>query len=133
MTGFAIEADDLTRHFGGVRAVDGLRLRVRSGTVFGFLGPNGAGKTTTLHLLLGLLRPTRGTAVVAGADVAARPDDVRRRCGALLEHNGLYERLSAQDNLEFAARAHGLAAADREERIRATLEGMGLWERRKDR
>jgi ABC-2 type transport system ATP-binding protein len=133
MPGFAIEADGLTRHFGGVRAVDGLDLRVRSGTVFGFLGPNGAGKTTTLHLLLGLLRPTRGRATVAGIDVAARPDDVRRRCGALLEHNGLYERLSAQDNLEFAARAHGLAPADRAERIRAVLEGMGLWERRKDR
>ena len=133
MPGFAIEADDLTRHFGGVRAVDGLDLRVRSGTVFGFLGPNGAGKTTTLHLLLGLLRPTRGRATVAGLDVASRPDDVRRRCGALLEHNGLYERLSAQDNLEFAGRAHGLAPADRAERIRAALEGMGLWERRKDR
>ncbi|MEA3137389.1 MAG: type transport system ATP-binding protein [Thermoplasmata archaeon] len=133
MSGFAIEADDLTRHFGGVRAVDGLRLRVRSGTVFGFLGPNGAGKTTTLHLLLGLLRPTRGTAIVAGEDVAARPDAVRRRCGALLEHNGLYERLTAHDNLEFAARAHGLAKAERDQRIRAVLEGMGLWDRRKDR
>ena len=133
MPGFAIEADDLSRHFGGVRAVDGLQLRVRSGTVFGFLGPNGAGKTTTLHLLLGLLRPTRGHATVAGIDVAARPDDVRRHCGALLEHNGLYERLSARDNLEFAGRAHGLAAADRAERIRAVLEDMGLWERRKDR
>src|SRR5688572_19184014 len=105
MPGFAIEANDLTRHFGGVRAVDGLDLRVRAGTVFGFLGPNGAGKTTTLHLLLGLLQPTRGGASVAGIDVAARPDEVRRRCGALLEHNGLYERLSARDNLDFAARS----------------------------
>jgi ABC-2 type transport system ATP-binding protein len=133
MTGFAVEAQDLTRHFGAVRAVDGLDLRVRSGTIFGFLGPNGAGKTTTLQLLLGLLRPTRGTATVAGVDVARQPDEVRRRCGALLEHNGLYERLSALDNLEFAARAHGLAPLDRAERIRAVLEGMGLWERRKDR
>lgn len=133
MPGLAIETEDLTRHFGGVHAVDGLRLRVKAGSIFGFLGPNGAGKTTTLHLLLGILRPTRGTAVVAGIDVAHDPAGVRRRCGALLEHHGLYERLSAYDNLEFAARMHGLAPADRSERIRSTLEGMGLWERRKDR
>jgi ABC-2 type transport system ATP-binding protein len=133
VAGLAIETDDLTRHFGAVAAVDGLRLRVRAGSVFGYLGPNGAGKTTTLHLLLGVLRPTRGTATVAGVDVARDPDQVRRHCGALLEHNGLYERLSAEDNLAFAARAYGLAPADRAERIRAVLDGMGLWDRRKDR
>src|SRR5690349_11049595 len=105
---YAIESDDLARSFGAIAAVDGLRLRVRAGSVFGFLGPNGAGKTTTLHLLLGILAPTRGDATVAGFSVRQQPDQVRRNCGALLEHNGLYERLSAQENLEFHARLHGL-------------------------
>jgi ABC-2 type transport system ATP-binding protein len=133
VTGYAIEADDLTRHFGAVRAVDGLRLRVPAGSVFGFLGPNGAGKTTTLQMLLGILAPTRGDALVAGASVRGEPDLVRRRCGALLEHHGLYERLSAAQNLDFHGQLHGLPAPDRAERVRATLEGMGLWERRGNR
>jgi ABC-2 type transport system ATP-binding protein len=130
---YAIEADDLTRHFGAVQAVDGLRLRVPAGSVFGFLGPNGAGKTTTLHLLLGILAPTRGDAVVAGASVRDQPGLVRRRCGALLEHHGLYERLSAAQNLDFHAQLHGLPAAERAARAEAALRGMGLWERRGDR
>jgi ABC-2 type transport system ATP-binding protein len=129
----AIEADGLTRDFGGLRALDHLDLRVPTGSVFGFLGPNGAGKTTTLHLLLGILRPTSGTARVAGIDVGTDPEGVRRRCGALLEHNGLYERLTARENLEFHARLHGLAGPDRDQRIREMLEANGLWERRDER
>ncbi|MEK6975337.1 MAG: ABC transporter ATP-binding protein [Candidatus Thermoplasmatota archaeon] len=128
----AIETDGLSRTFGAVRAVDGLRLRVRAGSVFGYLGPNGAGKTTTLHLLLGILQPTSGTAQVAGLDVTRQPEAVRRHCGALLEHNGLYERLSAYDNLDFAGRVHGLAKPDREARVKELLDAMGLWERRDD-
>ncbi|MCA1819703.1 MAG: ABC transporter ATP-binding protein [Thermoplasmatota archaeon] len=130
---YAIEADDLSRSFGAVQALDGLRLRVRQGSIFGYLGPNGAGKTTTLHLLLGILAPSRGRAVVAGVDVAADPHGVRARCGALLEHNGLYERLTARENLEFFGRVHGIPVPDRRARIQELLEGIGLWERRDDR
>ena len=94
----------LTRTFGSVRALDGLDLDVPAGTVFGFLGPNGAGKTTTIRLLLGLLEPTSGRATVLGFDTRDGGAEIRERSGALLEHHGLYERLSAEENLAFYAR-----------------------------
>ena len=101
MDAMAIRSDNLTRVFDGVRAVDGLSLEVSAGTVFGFLGPNGAGKTTTIRLLLGLLESTAGRAEVLGFDTRTHSDEIRLRSGALLEHSGLYERLTAEDNLEF--------------------------------
>jgi ABC-2 type transport system ATP-binding protein len=128
----AIAAKGLSRRFGSIHAVEGLTLNVPSGIVFGFLGPNGAGKTTTLHLLLGIVEPSAGSAQVAGFDVRTHPTDVRRRCGALLEHNGLYERLTARENLELQARMHGLSRAETASRTRDLLEGIGLWERRDD-
>ncbi|MES2154042.1 MAG: ABC transporter ATP-binding protein [bacterium] len=129
---YAIEARHLARHFGDVKAVEGLDLQVPQGSIFGFLGPNGAGKTTTLHLLLGIVAPTAGSAQVAGFDVGTAPGEVRRRCGALLEHNGLYERLSARENLDLHGRMHRMDAADRAQRIRELLDQLGLWERRDD-
>ncbi len=102
----AIHIENLTRDFGKVRALDGLSLDVPAGIIFGFLGPNGAGKTTTLNLLLGLLEPTAGHAVVLGFDTRTQADEVRARSGALLEHPGLYEQLSAEDNLEFYGRVY---------------------------
>lgn len=133
MTATAIRMENLTRDFGAVRAVDGLTLEVPAGTVFGFLGPNGAGKTTTIRLLLGLLEPTAGRAVVLGFDTRTQAAQIRERSGALLEHTGLYEQLSAEDNLEFYARAWRLSAAERQRRICEVLTEMGLWERRKER
>ena len=130
MDSLAIRTIDLSRHFGPVRAVDGLSLEVAAGTVFGFLGPNGSGKTTTIRLLLGLLEPTRGRAEVLGFDTLAQGDEVRARTGALLEHSGLYERLSAADNLEFYGRVWRLPAAERRARAQELLTHMGLWERR---
>jgi ABC-2 type transport system ATP-binding protein len=96
----AIGMENLTRTFGQVRAVDGLSLEVPSGIIFGFLGPNGAGKTTTIHLLLGLLEPTAGRAEVLGFDTCKQAGEIRARTGALLEHSGVYEQMSAEDNLE---------------------------------
>jgi len=128
----AILARGLTRNYGDVKAVQGLDLDVPEGSVFGFLGPNGAGKTTTLHLLLGIVGPTSGSAQVAGFDVAKEPEEVRRRCGALLEHNGLYERLSARENLDLHGRMHRMSKADRDARTRELLEELHLWERRDD-
>jgi len=130
VTQLAIRTDGLSRDFGAVKAVDGLSLEVASGTVFGFLGPNGSGKTTTIRLLLGLLEPTRGRAEVLGYDTLAQGDEVRARTGALLEHSGLYERLSAADNLEFYGRVWRLPPAERRARARELLEHMGLWARR---
>jgi ABC-2 type transport system ATP-binding protein len=129
----AIRLDGLTRDFGQLRAVDHITLEVPRSTVFGFLGPNGSGKTTTIRLLLGILHPTAGRVEVLGHDVASEPDRVRERCGALLEHHGLYERLSAEDNLEFYGRVARMPARDRAVRIRELLNHIGLWERRKER
>jgi len=127
---FAIRARDLTREFPGVRAVDGVSLSVPRGSVFGFLGRNGAGKTTMIRLLLGLLEPTGGRSQVLGFDSATRPDEVRKRCGVLLEHSGLIERFSALDNLDIYGRIWRLPRAVREARIVELLQRLDLWERR---
>ncbi len=131
--GAAIVAEDLTRHFGAVKALDGLSLEVPAGIVFGFLGPNGAGKTTTISLLLGLLEPTRGQAQVLGYDTRTHAGHIRARAGALLEHAGLYEQLSAEDNLEFYGRVYRMPPTERQARIKDLLGRMGVWERRKEK
>jgi len=132
MSDIAIRTEDLTRNFSSLCAVDGLSLEVPAGTIFGFLGPNGAGKTTTIRLLLGLLEPTRGRAEVLGLDTRTQAEAIRERTGALLEHHGLYERLSAEDNLEFYGRIWHLPAGERRTRIQDLLTHLGLWERRKE-
>jgi ABC-2 type transport system ATP-binding protein len=132
MSSVAIRTEGLTRDFKAVRAVDTLTLEVPAGVVFGFLGPNGSGKTTTIRLLLGLLEPSAGRAEVLGLDTRTRADTIRERSGALLEHNGLYERLSAEDNLDFYARVWRLPSAARAARIKELLTQIGLWERRKE-
>lgn len=130
MTAITISIENLSRDFGTVRAVDNLSLEVPRGIVFGFLGPNGSGKTTTIRLLLGLLEPTEGRAEVLGFDTRSHSHEVRQRTGALLEHPGLYERLSAEDNLEFYGRVWRLPTARRRSRIKELLSNLGLWQRR---
>ena len=132
MADLTIETQGLTRTFGSLRAVDDINLQVERGTIFGFLGPNGAGKTTTIRLLLGLLAPTTGSARVLGFDTRTQADDIRQRTGALLEHPGIYERLSALDNMEFYGRVWHLPAAQRAARIKELLSNLGLWERRNE-
>jgi len=129
MNDFAIQTAALTRDFRSVRAVDALTLEVRRGEIFGFLGPNGAGKTTTIRLLLGLLEPTSGTAAVLGYDTQSAADAIRTHTGALLEHTGLYERLSAVDNLDYFGRIWRLPSSERRARIQDLLTHLGLWER----
>lgn len=133
MNEYAIRTHNLTIDFASVRAVDGLNLEIPTGTVFGFLGPNGAGKTTTIRLLLGLLEPTEGNAEVLGFDTRIQSDRVRDRCGALLEHNGLFERLSAEENLEFIGRVFRMPSAQRKARVDELLCHLGLEDRRKDK
>lgn len=132
MPDLAIHTRDLTRDFGALRAVDGLSLDVPTGVIFGFLGPNGSGKTTTIRLLLGLLEPTAGVADVLGHDTRTDAGAIRERCGALLEHPGLYERMTAQDNLDFYARVWRLSSVERQARVRELLTGLDLWERRRE-
>ena len=129
---FAIRAESVTRDFGPVRALDALSLEIPKGIVFGFLGPNGAGKTTAIRVFLGLIEPSAGRAEVLGLDTRRAGAAIRTRCGALLEHPGLYERLSASDNLEFYGRAWHVPRRVRQERIRELLTRFGLWERRDD-
>jgi ABC-2 type transport system ATP-binding protein len=133
MADVVIRTDTLTRDFQSTRAVDALTLAVPRGIVFGFLGPNGSGKTTTIRMLLGLVAPTSGTATVLGFDATTHADDIRARSGALLEHAGLYERLSAEDNLELYGRITRLQVTERRARIQELLRSFGLWDRRKER
>lgn len=126
----AIQTDQLTRSFGTLKAVDRLTMEVPRGTVFGFLGPNGSGKTTTIRLLLGLLDSDQGRAEVLGFNTKTQSSEVRARCGALLEHHGLYERLSAADNLDYFGRIWHMSKTDREKRIRELLEPLDLYQRR---
>jgi ABC-2 type transport system ATP-binding protein len=128
-----IRTEQLSRSFGTIKAVDDLSLEVPAGIVFGFLGPNGAGKTTTIHLLLGLITPDQGRASVLGYDVRTQAAEIRTHCGALLEFAGLYERMSAEDNLDLYGRIYKMPAAERQARTKELLTHLDLWDRRKDR
>jgi ABC-type multidrug transport system ATPase subunit len=112
MTDLVVQTKDLTKRYGDRLAVDSVSMTVRRGEVYGFLGPNGAGKTTTLRMMLGLIRPTSGSASVLGVP-AGRPD-VTSRVGALVEGPGFFPYLSGRDNLRVMASYRGLApsAAD---------------------
>lgn len=106
---------------------------VRPGEVVGLLGPNGAGKTTTLRMLSTTLRPTSGTARIAGYDVVREPDRVRASIGVLPTDPGLYGRLTAEENLRFFGRLAGLSGAELERRIDRLLKWLGMDEHRKRR
>jgi ABC-2 type transport system ATP-binding protein len=125
-----IETNGLTKYFNGIHAVEDLDLQVKQGEIFAFLGPNGAGKTTTVRMLACLIAPTRGEARVAGYAVGRESDAIRARVGILTESPGLYEKLSARQNLDFFARLYGLSNSARDDAIKKHLEILGLWERR---
>jgi ABC-2 type transport system ATP-binding protein len=133
MSQLAIQVEQLTRDFDGVRAVDHVTMSVPVGSVFGFLGPNGAGKTTTIRLLLGLLAPTEGRARVLGAQLPREGDRVRERVGVLLEHDGLYHRLSAWDNLDFFGQVQRMSRSQRRQRGEELLKRLDLWDKRDKR
>jgi ABC-2 type transport system ATP-binding protein len=111
-------------------AVDGLSLEVERGEVFGFLGPNGAGKTTTVRMLTGLIRPTSGSAQIAGFELGKNDTEIRRNVGILTESPGMYERLTAEKNLNIFANLYDVP--DVEKSVDKYLSMLGLWERRND-
>ncbi len=125
--GNGIEVDGLIKDFkGGVRAVDGIDLRVAPGEIYGFLGPNGAGKSTTLLVLTTLLPPTAGCARVAGLDVVHHGPEVRRAIGASLQESALDPFLTGREHMRLQSALHGLAKAGREARGQELLDRVGL-------
>ena len=125
-----LRLDGLGRRFGDFWAVRDVSLEVAPGEVLGLLGPNGAGKTTTVRLLAALIAPSEGHAWVDGLDVRDEPDEIRRRIGILTETPGLYDKLSAERNLDYIGRLYRLPTAVRAERIERWMRLLGIWERR---
>lgn len=123
-----IEATNLAKYFETFRAVESISLSVPAGRVLALLGPNGAGKTTTVRMLTGILRPSAGSAAVAGFDIVTQPEQVRARVGVLTEHHGLYLRSSGQEYLEFFGELYGLDLNQRRKRIKLLLERFGMAE-----
>ena len=128
-----IETNDLSKQFNDFVAVDGINLSVESGQILALLGQNGAGKTTTVRMLTALLQPSRGSARVAGFDVAKNGHDVRASVGVLTEHHGLYMRMTALEYMDFFGQVYSLAPALRKSRSENLLEYFGLAEAAKRR
>ena len=127
-----IETENLTRKFGDVTAVDNLTLRVEEGEVFGFLGPNGAGKTTTVRMLCCLISKTSGSARIAGYDVGNKSDSIKIRkvIGFVSDNVGLYDGLTAYENLDYYGKLYKCPEPRRKENIERFLKMLGLWERK---
>jgi ABC-2 type transport system ATP-binding protein len=121
-----IEVRNVTKSLGGRIILNDISFEVRKGDIFGYLGPNGAGKTTTIRIVLGLLKPDSGIALVMGKNLA-EDDEARGKIGVVLENDGLYEDLSAYDNLDYYAQLYD---APRKERIEELLKFVGLYDRR---
>jgi len=123
-----IRVETLRRDYNGLRALDGVSFTVQKGEVFGLLGPNGAGKTTTIRILTGQLRPSSGRAWVLGYDVVNQRQALKPHIGVVFEHQNLYERLSARDNLNFTANLYGVSKS----RVDQVLEQVGLKDRARE-
>lgn len=126
-----IQANDLQKSYGPIKAVDGLSFEIRRGETFGLLGPNGAGKSTTISLLIGLLKPDRGSVWVDGKDPSANA--TRTMIGVAPQSLSLYEELTARENLRFFAQLFGLRGSHLQERVEWALAFAGLSERGRHR
>ncbi len=124
--GDAIRTEALVRHFDGVRAVDGVDLRIPAGEIYGFLGPNGAGKSTTVHMLCTLLAPTGGRALVAGYDVADQPGQVRLRIGVALQEAALDPKQTGAELLRLQGYLYGLSRREVGQRVAELAELIDL-------
>lgn len=125
---WAVQAHGLVKAFGQNRAVDGVNLEVRTGSIYGVLGPNGAGKTTTIRMLATLLKPDAGSAQIFGHDVAKEPHIVRQLIGVTGQYASVDESLSATENLVIFSRLLGLSRADAKRKAAELLEEFGLTE-----
>jgi ABC-2 type transport system ATP-binding protein len=129
----AVCAEHLSKKFGDFTAVDDVSFEVYAGEVVGYLGPNGSGKTTTMRMLLGLLAPTSGTAVVLGHDIAHQAEKIRPLVGYMSQKFGLYDELTVQENLDFYSGVYDLSRSERRARIGEVLDIVGLAEHRRER
>ncbi|MCB1605524.1 MAG: ATP-binding cassette domain-containing protein [Xanthomonadales bacterium] len=123
-----IEVQQLRKHFGAVKAVDGVSFKANDGQITGLLGPNGAGKTTTLRMLYTLMKPDSGTVLVDQINAFAESNQARRRLGVLPDARGLYKRLSAAENIEYFGQLHGLEPELIRQRIAQLEQRLDLGE-----
>jgi len=121
-----IEVNAISKRLGTTQAVKGVSFSVADGTIIGLIGPNGAGKTTTLRMMAGVLRPDEGQIRIGSHDPHADGGEARRTMGALLDHTGLYERLTAREHLTFFGRLRHLSPQELSARIEHVAESLGL-------
>ncbi|MEO6878955.1 MAG: ABC transporter ATP-binding protein [Gemmatimonadaceae bacterium] len=126
MTGLAIDARELTRTFDAFTAVDHITFTVHAGEVFGFLGANGAGKTTAIRMLTGLLRPSAGTATVAGFDVATQSESIKQVIGYMSQRFSLYDDLTVRENIELYGGIYRIPRDELRDRIARMLSQLGF-------
>ncbi len=124
--GVLVDAQGLQKRFRNFHAVKGVSFQCYGGEVFGLLGPNGAGKTTTIRMLTTILRPTSGTATIAGHDIIGEPEAVRRVIGVLPENTGIYGRLTAREAVRYAGRLYGVHPEVLEGRVEAIFEALEM-------
>jgi ABC-2 type transport system ATP-binding protein len=128
---YAIEARGLSKHFGDLKAVSALDLRVPRGQIYGFLGPNGSGKSTTIRMLCGLLTPTEGTATVLGTAIPGKAQALRPRIGYMTQKFSLFGDMTVLENLQFIAEIYSFPKADRAARIDELLGKYELVDQRR--
>lgn len=127
-----IEVEKLSKRFKNLVAVDDISFAVKKGEIFGFLGPNGAGKSTTIGMLATLIKPTGGSARIAGFDIAASRNDIRQSIGLVFQDPSLDDKLTAEENLRFHAKLYNVAKKDYQARMKEVLELVDLWDRKDD-
>lgn len=125
-----IEAEDVVKNFGQIKAVDHISFSVKAGEIFAFLGPNGAGKSTTISMLTTMLRPTSGKLILNGHDVIKEPANARKSFGIVFQDPAVEEELSAYENMELHAVLYSVPKRDIQKRIEELLKLVDLWERR---
>lgn len=125
-----IEAKNVYKTFGDVKAVDGVSFNIKKGEIFAFLGPNGAGKSTTIKMLTTMLRPTKGTLLLNGYDVTREQAAARKSFGIVFQDPAVEEELTAYENMLFHAVLYGVPKAEQKTRIQDLLKLVDLWERK---